>query len=188
MWRLVDLARTDVSEERVASILKVESSSELGTTLAVTGTLIHAAAVVPSSLSLSTFKMEVTRSSEASVRTKLKWCRIPDVSILHTHCQNNLISYIALTSWALQRRRNVSPMRYELGCYIPEDSIFHSHRRENLKFYIALTSWALQRRRNVSPMMYELGCYSPEDGIFHSHRREHLKFYIYFLRLQSGIS
>jgi hypothetical protein len=42
-----------------------------------------------------------------------------------------------------RRRRNVSPVRYELGFYIPEDDILHSHRRENLKSYIALTGWAL---------------------------------------------
>jgi hypothetical protein len=50
----------------------------------------------------------------------------------------NLTSYIALTVWALYRRRNVSPVRYELGSYITEDAILHSHRRENLKSYIAL--------------------------------------------------
>jgi hypothetical protein len=26
------------------------------------------------------------------------------------------------------RRRNVSPVKYELGCNIPEDDILHSHR------------------------------------------------------------
>jgi hypothetical protein len=40
---------------------------------------------------------------------------------------------MALTGWALLRRVNVSPVRYELGFYIPEDDILHSHCRENLK-------------------------------------------------------
>jgi hypothetical protein len=35
------------------------------------------------------------------------------------------------------QRRNVSPVRYELGFYIPENDILHSHRRENLKSYIS---------------------------------------------------
>jgi hypothetical protein len=48
--------------------------------------------------------------------------------------------YIALTAWALYRRRIVSPVRYELGFYIPEDDILHSHGSENLKSYIALTN------------------------------------------------
>jgi hypothetical protein len=67
---------------------------------------------------------------------------IPEDEILHSHCRQNLKSYIALTGWTLYRRRNVSPVKYELGFYIPED-ILHSHRRENLKSYIALTSWTL---------------------------------------------
>jgi hypothetical protein len=45
----------------------------------------------------------------------------------------NLKSYIALTGWTLYRRRNVSPVKYELGFYIPEDDILHSHSRENLR-------------------------------------------------------
>jgi hypothetical protein len=36
MLRRVALVRTDVSEERIASIIRVEETSELGTTLAVT--------------------------------------------------------------------------------------------------------------------------------------------------------
>jgi hypothetical protein len=55
----------------------------------------------------------------------------------------NLKSYIALTGWALERRCNVFPVRYELGFYIPEDGILHSHRCENPKSYIALTGWTL---------------------------------------------
>jgi hypothetical protein len=37
MWRCVALVRTDVSEERIDSIIRVERMCELGTTLAVTG-------------------------------------------------------------------------------------------------------------------------------------------------------
>jgi hypothetical protein len=53
--------------------------------------------------------------------------------MLYGHRRENLTSYIVLTVWALWQRRNVSPVRYELGFYIPEDRILHSHRRENLK-------------------------------------------------------
>jgi hypothetical protein len=35
---------------------------------------------------------------------------IPEDGILHGHCRENLKSYIALTGWTLQRRRNVSPV------------------------------------------------------------------------------
>jgi hypothetical protein len=59
--------------------------------------------------------------------------------ILRSRRRENLKSYTALTGWALQRRRNASPVRYELGFYIPEDDSLHSHRRENLKSYMKWT-------------------------------------------------
>jgi hypothetical protein len=77
--------------------------------------------------------MEALCSSETSVLTRATRRNSPEVGILHSHRRENLKSYIALTGWAMQRRRNVSPVRYELGFYIPEDDILHSHRRENLK-------------------------------------------------------
>jgi hypothetical protein len=58
---------------------------------------------------------------------------IPEDGILHSHRRENLKSYVALTGWTFERRRNVSPVRYVLGFYIPEDGVLHSHRRENLK-------------------------------------------------------
>jgi hypothetical protein len=66
------------------------------------------------------------------VRYELGFC-IPEYGVLHNHRRENLKSYMALTGWALYRRRNVSPARYELGYDIPEDGILHNHRRENLK-------------------------------------------------------
>jgi hypothetical protein len=50
---------------------------------------------------------------------------IPEDGILHRHSREIFKHYIALTDWALDRRRNVSQMRYELDIYIPEDCIFH---------------------------------------------------------------
>jgi hypothetical protein len=50
---------------------------------------------------------------------------IPEDDILHSHRRGNLKSYIALTGWTLQWRRNVSPVKYELGLYIPEGDIHH---------------------------------------------------------------
>jgi hypothetical protein len=68
---------------------------------------------------------------------------MPEDAILHSHCRENLKSYIALTGWSVQRRRNVSPVKYKLGFYITEDDILHSHCRDNFKSYIALTDWTL---------------------------------------------
>jgi hypothetical protein len=78
----------------------------------------------------------------SSVRYELGFF-IPEDDILHSHRRDSLKSYIVLTGWTLQQRRNVSPVRYELGFFIPEDDILHSHRREILKSYIALTGWTL---------------------------------------------
>jgi hypothetical protein len=80
----------------------------------------------------------VVPSSKTSVLTKTTRRNIPEDGILHSDSRENLKSYIALTGWTLQRRSNVSPVRYELGFSIPED-ILHNH----LKSYIALTGWAL---------------------------------------------
>jgi hypothetical protein len=68
---------------------------------------------------------------------------IAEDGIPHSHCRENLKSYITLTGWTLYRRSYMSPVRYELGFHIPEDGIPHSHCRENLKSYIALTGWTL---------------------------------------------
>jgi hypothetical protein len=68
---------------------------------------------------------------------------IAEDGVLHSHHREVLETSIALTGWALKRRRNVSAVRYELGFYIVEDGILHGHRRENLTSYIALTGWAL---------------------------------------------
>jgi hypothetical protein len=80
--------------------------------------------------------MEVIRSIETSVLTRVTRRNIPEDGILHSHRRENIKSYIALISWVLYLRRNVSPVRYELNLYIPEDVILHSHRREYLKSYI----------------------------------------------------
>jgi hypothetical protein len=79
--------------------------------------------------------MEAIHSSETSAVARLTWRHIPEDGNLHSNCRENLKSYIALTGWALYRRRNMSHVSYELGFYIPEDGILHSHRRENLKLH-----------------------------------------------------
>jgi hypothetical protein len=82
--------------------------------------------------------MEAPSSSETSAITRVTQCNLLEDRILHSHRRENFKSYKTLTGWTPERRRNVSPVKYELGVYIPEDGILHSHRRENLKSYKAL--------------------------------------------------
>jgi hypothetical protein len=74
------LVRTDVSEERIASIIRATRIGELGTTLTVTGNR--------STLRRNTVLTRDTRR------------HIQDDGVLHSHRRENLKSYIALTGWA----------------------------------------------------------------------------------------
>jgi hypothetical protein len=107
-------------------------------TLAVTSkrsTLLVIANVVSNLAILVNLMMEAIRSSETSVLTRVTRRNIPEDDILHNHRRENFKSHIAIIGWALWRRRNVSPVKYELALYILEDGIHDTHRRKNLKYY-----------------------------------------------------
>jgi hypothetical protein len=89
MLRRVALVRTDVSEERSASIIRVTRFGELGPS-AVTSLPI-----------LVTLMMEALSSSDTSVPTRATRRNIPEDDILHSYRRENLKSYIALTGWTL---------------------------------------------------------------------------------------
>jgi hypothetical protein len=153
MLRRVAPVRNDVSEELSASIIRVQRIDELGTTLTVTSKyfvfsrsvrrLLVTANVVPISPILVTLMMEGVGYSETSVLRRGTRRNNPEDGILHSQSRENFKSYTPLSGWTLQRRHDVSPVRYELDCYIPEDHILHSSRRENLKSYIVLTGRTL---------------------------------------------
>jgi hypothetical protein len=63
--------------------------------------LLVAASVVPSSHILVALMKEALRSSETSVLTRAARRNIPEDAILHSHCRENVKSYIALTGWTL---------------------------------------------------------------------------------------
>jgi hypothetical protein len=95
MLRRMGLVRSDVSEERIASIIRVTRIVELGTTLAITSnpstlrrntTLRFSvtANVVPNS-SIHVTLMYAIRSSETSVLTRATWRNILEDVVLHSH-------------------------------------------------------------------------------------------------------
>jgi hypothetical protein len=104
--RRVDLVRTDVSEERSASITRATRIGELGIALATTSNrhklrrntfrslrrLIITANVVPSSPILVIRMMEALSSSETSVHTRATRRNIRKDGILHSHRRENLKS------------------------------------------------------------------------------------------------
>jgi hypothetical protein len=105
MLRRVALVRTEVSEEHSASIIRV-TIGELGTTLLATNACYEESvclcsvrwllgtANVPSSPILVTLMIEALRSSETSVLTRATRRNIPEDTVLHSHCSENLKSYI----------------------------------------------------------------------------------------------
>jgi hypothetical protein len=90
----VALVRTDVSDECIASIIRLERiGSELRMLVTVN--------VVSNSLILVSLMMEAVSSFETLVLTRATRRNIPEDAILHSHCCENLKSYTALTGWTL---------------------------------------------------------------------------------------
>jgi hypothetical protein len=77
----VALVRTDVSEERIASIISVLR-------------FLVTANVVPSLPILVTLMIEQICSSETSVIAGATRCNIPEDGITHSHCSEDLKYYI----------------------------------------------------------------------------------------------
>jgi hypothetical protein len=84
----VAIVRTDVSDERKASIFSATGIGVLGKKFAVTG-------------NRRTQLRNNISSSETSGLTRTTLRKIPEDFNLHSHSRGNLKSYIALTGWGL---------------------------------------------------------------------------------------
>jgi hypothetical protein len=106
MSRRMALIRTDISEEPIATIIRVTRISELGTTLAIIRSVLRllvTANIVPNSPILITLMMEAIRFSETSVLTRATWPYISEDGILHSHRREKLKSYtcnVTMKLWA----------------------------------------------------------------------------------------
>jgi hypothetical protein len=86
MLRRVALLRTDVLEERIASIITVVGIGKLATFLISMLLLLFTANVVPSSIILITLMMGATRFTETSVLTRATQRIIQEPQIFREFC------------------------------------------------------------------------------------------------------
>jgi hypothetical protein len=100
----VVFTRTDVSEKRSSSIIKVVRIVELETALAITRNRLRIPSqrssvasyclYFPSSPILVTLMIEMLRSSETSDFKRATWRNIPEDGIFHTHRSEYLKSHV----------------------------------------------------------------------------------------------
>jgi hypothetical protein len=101
----VVLVRTDFSEERIVTIIRVTGIAELGATLIITIVflpsllqLLVRGNVVPSSTILVSLMTEAILSSETSVLTSATLHHIAEDFIFHSNLRVNLNSYTDATA------------------------------------------------------------------------------------------
>jgi hypothetical protein len=112
----------------------------------------------------------------------------PEDTTFHSHRRENLRSYIALTGWALWRRRNVFPVRYELSFYIRFE-VFTAVTMKNGVFWdvtpCGFVRTDVSEELSVSfirvTRIRELGTTLAVT----SHHSENLKFYMIMLQVRT---
>jgi hypothetical protein len=92
MLRLLTLVRTDISQELIASIIRVTKIGEYFIFLRSVGRLPVTPNLVATSPNLVTLMMEALSSLQTSVVTRETARNIPEDGIIHSHRRENLKS------------------------------------------------------------------------------------------------
>jgi uncharacterized membrane protein len=98
----VALSRTDVSEERIASGIRVRRVGAIGTTLSATSNRSMLRRNTMRSPIVVTLTVQAIRFSETSVLTRATRRNNPEDTILHSHRRENLKSYIMKVTFFLK--------------------------------------------------------------------------------------
>jgi hypothetical protein len=119
MLRHVALVRADISEECIASIIRVTRMGKLGMSasshsISSQNALLLVTADVTSSPILVIFMMELIHSSETSVLTRATWHNVPEDGILYTY----QICHATITCTSIIK---------DLGIYFDSKLHFNNH-------------------------------------------------------------
>jgi hypothetical protein len=131
MWRCVVLVLTDVSEERIASIFRVEKSTSEEPVWPGGCRLSHHSEITiyigneksetecrPHGKPFFTLKMEAIRSSETSVNTRTTQYHIPEDDILHSHRFESLKSYISIMFVSITKTSSIEKIIQVLESFL----------------------------------------------------------------------